>query len=64
MGTQTRIQKLEREVAALWQVIEDERLWNPSVVQEIRRRSKAARKNLAQKRLRRANDIFARLFRQ
>ncbi|MBI2639922.1 MAG: hypothetical protein HYW90_03505 [Candidatus Sungbacteria bacterium] len=64
MRTQTRIQKLEREVAALWQVVKYERLWDLSVVREIRRRSKTARRDFAQKRLRTENDVFARLFRK
>lgn len=61
MRTQTRIQKLEKEVALLWHILEDGRVWHPSVVNEIRRRSKIARLALAKKKLQRAEDIFASL---
>ncbi len=64
MRTQTRIQKLERDVAALWQVVEDERLWHPSVIRELKRRSGQARRDHAQGKLRTAREVFASLRRR
>lgn len=61
MHTQTRIQKLEKDVAALWRILEDERVWHPSVIYELRKRSKVARQALAKKKLKAAKDLFARL---
>lgn len=61
MKTQEKIKKLEQEVAVLWQVLDDERLWHPSIVLEIRKRSCDARKNHAHKRLKTAQQVFASL---
>lgn len=61
MRTQTRIQKLEKEVAALWRILDDERVWHPSVIYEVQKRSKAARQALAKKKLRTAEGVFAKL---
>lgn len=58
MYVQKRIQRLEEEVATLWQVIEDERLWHPSVIQEIKKRSRAARRAHVGGRLRSAEEVF------
>ena len=59
MRVQERIQKLEKEIVKLWQVVEDEMLWHPSVVREIKRRSLAARRDHVKGRLRRAEEVLA-----
>jgi len=64
MFTQTaqkEIQKLKKEVETLWQVIGDERLWHPSVIREIQRRSRAARRDHTKGRLRLTSEVFAKL---
>jgi|SRR3989344_807982 len=59
--TQKEIQKLKKEVETLWQVIGDERLWHPSVIREIQRRSRTARRDHIKGRLRLASEVFAKL---
>ncbi len=54
MRIQDRVQKLEKEIGALWRVIDDERLWHPSIVKEIRNRSLHARREFARGKLRKA----------
>lgn len=61
MSTQEKIRKLEQEITALWRVIEDERLWHPSIVREIKRRAKLARQTYANRRLRKAEEGFVAL---
>jgi len=64
MFTQTaqkEIQKLKKEVETLWQVIGDERLWHPSVIREIQRRSRVAHRDQVKGRLRLASEVFAKL---
>lgn len=61
MSTQEKIRKLEQEITTLWRVIEDERLWHPSVVREIKRRAELAHRAYANRRLRKAEDVFAAL---
>ena len=59
MQTIQRLQKLEKEIAILWGVIEDERLWHPSVVREIQRRSRTAKRIHIRGNLKKAEEIFA-----
>jgi uncharacterized protein (UPF0147 family) len=59
MSTAEKVKRLEKEVAVLWQIVEDERLWHPSVIQEIRRRSKQARHDLKEKRLKTVGELFS-----
>jgi hypothetical protein len=47
MNTQARIKELEHEVMALWHVVEDERLWDPSVIHGIKQRSQNAHRSYA-----------------
>ena len=61
MNTQEKIKELEHEVMALWRVIEDERLWHPSVIREIKRRSQDAHRSYARGGLRKAGEVFAAL---
>jgi len=61
MQTVQKIKKLEREVAALWQIVDDERLWDPSVIREIRKRAKSVNRAYAQKSLRAAKEVFRKL---
>lgn len=58
METQEKIKKLEKEVAILWHIIDDERLWEPSIIREIRRRSAIAGRDRVKGRLRTAEEIF------
>lgn len=60
MHVQERVQKLEKEVATLWRVIEDERLWHPSIIQEIKKRSRSARRDHAKGLLRKAEEVLGR----
>ena len=64
MHTRVRLQKLERKVEALWQLVEDERLWHPTVIRELQRRSQSARRAHAGGRLRTAAEVFASLRRR
>ena len=59
MKTQEKIRKLEREVNTLWQIVEDERLWHPSIIREIQNRSRSARKYHRQGKLKTAKEVFA-----
>ena len=59
METQEKIKKLEREVATLWQIIDDERLWDPTVIREIKNRSKIAKKKRANSLLKTAKEVFS-----
>lgn len=59
MRTQEHIQKLEKEIKAIWKVIDDELLWHPSIIKEIRRRSILARQAHVQDRLRKAAEFFS-----
>ena len=61
MNTQAKIRELEYEVTALWRVVEDERLWHPSVIQEIKRRSQDAHRSQAREGLRKAGEVYATL---
>lgn len=61
MNTQEKITELEQEITALWRVIEDERLWHPSIIQEIKRRSQNVRSTHGRKELRKAEEVFAML---
>ena len=61
MNTQAKIKELEYEVTALWRVVEDERLWHPSVMREIKRRSQDASRSHAREELRKAGEVFATL---
>jgi len=61
MKTQEKIQNLEREIRSLWQVIEDERLWHPSVISELRRRSRLAKQAYARGKLQSSENVFAKL---
>lgn len=54
MTTKEKIQQLEREVAALWHIVEDDRIWDPSVIREIQKRSQKARLDYSQRKLRTA----------
>ena len=56
--TQNKIRKLENEIAAIWNVIDDERLWHPSVMREIKRRSEIAHRAYTKGKLRSADKIF------
>ena len=53
---QKEIKKLKKEIEIIWQVIEDERLWHPSVIREIQRRSNTIGKN--HRKLRLAEEVF------
>ena len=59
MRTQEKIQQLERDVATLWQIVEDERLWHPSVIREIRQRAQTARRAYVRKQLKTAEEVLA-----
>lgn len=61
MRTQEKIKQLEREVATLWTVIEDERLWSPEIIREIQKRSKSARSLYAMGKLKSAERVFEKL---
>lgn len=61
MNTQEKIRDLENEITALWQVVEDERIWHPSVIREIKRRSQHIRHAQGQAGLRKADEVFAAL---
>lgn len=54
-----KIRRLEEEVATLWQIVDDERFWDLSIIKEIQRRSKSAHRDYAKKRLKAADDVFA-----
>ena len=58
MKTQEKIRKLERDIATLWQIVEDERLWHPSVIREIQNRSRAAKLAYRPKKMKTADEIF------
>lgn len=59
MNTQEKIRDLENEITALWQVVEDEHMWHPSIIREIKRRSQHIRRAQGQVELRKADEVFA-----
>lgn len=56
--TKEKIQKLEQEVSNLWQIVNEEIFWHPSVIRGIQRRSKLARRALKSGKLRTAEELF------
>lgn len=59
MRTQERIKNIERQLETLWKVIEDDRLWHPSIIQELQRRSRGARRDHSSRRLRSAAEVLS-----
>lgn len=64
MSTQEKIKELEHEITALWRVVEDERIWHPSIIREIKRRSQNVHRVHGQAGLRKADEVFAALRRR
>lgn len=64
MNTQEKIRDLENEITALRQVVEDERMWHPSIIREIKRRSQHIRRAQGLAGLRKADEVFAALRRR
>ena len=64
MTTQEKVRKLEREVAKLWQILDDDRLWDPSLTRELLRRSQTTRKAYGRGSLRPAERVLASLVRR
>lgn len=62
--TTEKIQKLEKEITRIWQIIDDELLWDPSVIREIRRRSSMARRSHKNGSLKTAEKVFSSLIRR
>lgn len=60
MTTKEKIQQLEREVATLWHIVEDDRIWDSNVVREIQKRSQKARLDYSKRKLRTAEEVFLR----
>lgn len=58
MSMQEKIRDLENEITTLWQVVEDEHMWHPSIIREIKRRSQHIRHAQGQAELRKADEVF------
>ncbi|HBT81769.1 hypothetical protein A3B26_02415 [Candidatus Giovannonibacteria bacterium RIFCSPLOWO2_01_FULL_48_47] len=57
LNTEIKIKKMEREIKELWQIVGDEIFWHPSVIDEIKKRSRQSHLNL--KKLKTAKELFA-----
>lgn len=58
-ATKNKIQRIELEIQEIWKVLSEDILWRPSIIKEIQRRSRAARKLFESGKLRTFEEVFS-----
>lgn len=59
VATKNRIQKIEREIQELWLAVSEDIFWHPTVIKEIKKRSRDGRKLLRSGKLKTLEEVVS-----